>query len=82
MPSFPNSEGTVAISDIAYQLIDEIRYSEEQHFPLLEEVDGVALERLNPESTQWFSGASTDNYGTPGRILNLFTKKNRSLYLV
>jgi len=84
MPSFPNSEGTVAISDIAYQLIDEIRYSEEQHFPLLEEVDGVALERLNPESTQWFSGASTDNYGTPGRKNSQFVyqKKSKSILSV
>ena len=67
MPSFPNTNGTVAISDIAFQLIDDVTYSEELHFPLLEEVDGVALERLNPESTQWFSAASTDNYGSPGR---------------
>ena len=78
MPSFPNSDGTVAISDIAYQLIDEIRYSEEQHFPLLEEVDGVALERLNPESTQWFSAAYTDNYGTPGRKNSQFVYQKNS----
>ena len=72
LPSLPNSIGTVAISDIAYQLIDAIHYSEEQHFPLLETVDGVALERLNPTSTQWFSAASTNNYGSPGAVNSQF----------
>jgi len=79
MPSFPNINGTAAISDIAYQLIDAITYSEELHFPLLEEVDGVALERLNPESTQWFSAASTDNYGTPGRENSQFMYESKSI---
>ena len=78
MPSFPNTNGTAAISDIAFQLIDQIIYSEEQHFPLLEEVDGVALERLNPKSTQWFSAASTDNYGTPGRENSQFIYQKNS----
>ena len=72
LPSLPNSYGTVAISDIAYQLIDAIHYSEEHHFPLLETVDGVALERLNPTSTQWFSAASTNNYGSPGAVNSQF----------
>ena len=72
LPSLPNSYGTVAISDIAYQLIDAIHYSEEHHFPLLETVSGVALERLNPTSTQWFSAASTNNYGSPGAVNSQF----------
>jgi len=78
LPSFSNTDGTVAISDIAYQLIDVVTYTEEQHFPLLEDVDGVALERLNPESTQWFSAASTDNYGTPGRVNSQFIYEPKS----
>ena len=78
MPSLPNSQGTVAISDIAYQLIDSISYTEEQHFPLLEDLDGVALERLNPESEQWFSAAATDNYGTPGRENSQFIYQKNS----
>ena len=85
LPSFPNQEGQVAISDIAYQLIDRIQYSEEQHFPLLESLDGVALERLNPLSSQWFSAASKDNYGTPGRMNSQFvynTKSNGSLAII
>ena len=78
LPSFSNTDGTVAISDIAYQLLDAVTYTEEQHFPLLEDVDGVALERLNPESTQWFSAASTDNYGTPGRVNSQFIYEPKS----
>ena len=33
----------------------------------------MALERLNPNSSAWFSAASKDNYGTPGRINSHFT---------
>ena len=73
LPSFPNQEGQVALSDLAYELIDKIKYTEEQHFPLLDSFDGVALERLNPLSTKWFSAASKDNYGTPGRMNSQFT---------
>lgn len=67
LPSLPNEEGSVAISSLAYEIIDAITYHENSHFPLLESVDGVALERLNFESEDWFSAASTENYGTPGR---------------
>lgn len=73
VPSLPNTNGHLAVSDIAFNLLDEVAYSEQQHFALLDEVDGVALERLNPNSSAWFSAASKDNYGTPGRINSHFT---------
>ncbi len=38
----------------------------------------MALERLNPESTQWFWAASTDNYGTPGRVNSQFIYEPKS----
>ncbi len=84
LPSFPNSEGSIAISDIAYQLINTVNYTEEQHFPLLEDVDGVALERLNPESEQWFSAASTNNYGSPGKENSqfIYQKKSKATLIV
>lgn len=48
-------------------MIDAISYNESIHFPLLEEVKGVALERLNTDNNALFSAASTENYGTPAR---------------
>lgn len=42
-------------------------YTEEAHLSLLEDVKGVALERLSINSGNWFSAASTENYGTPAR---------------
>ena len=82
LPSFPNSDGTLAIRDIAYQLIDAVTYTEEQHFALLEDVDGAALERLNPGNPEWFSAASTDNYGTPGRVNSQFIYEPKSSSVV
>ena len=77
-PSLPNEKGTVAISSLAYEMIDAISYDENMHFPLLEEVKGVALERLNTNNNALFSAASTENYGTPARkIRSLYTHKIR-----
>lgn len=67
LPSLPNEKGSAAISSISYEIIDIVHYNEDQHFPLLEDFDGVALERLHFDSDDWFSAASTENYGTPGR---------------
>ena len=43
VPSLPNTNGHLAVSDIAFNVLDEVAYSEQQHFALLDEVDGVAL---------------------------------------
>ena len=67
LPSLPNVKGSVAISSLAYEIIDAIYYNESMHSPLLEETKGVALERLSINSNTLFSAASTENYGTPAR---------------
>ena len=67
LPSLPNEKGSLAISSISYEVIDAVYYNEDSHFPLLEDVDGVALERLSIYDNEWFSAASTENYGTPAR---------------
>jgi len=78
LPSFPNEKGTIAISSIAHELIDVIIYDEDSHFPLLEDVDGVALERLSIASDEWFSAASTECYGTPARQNSQFIYVHKS----
>ena len=67
LPNLPNTKGSVAISSLAYEMIDAIYYNESMHFPLLEELKGVALERLSINSNALFSAASVENYGTPAR---------------
>ena len=78
LPSLPNEKGTVAISSLAYEMIDAISYNESMHFPLLEEVKGVALERLNTNNNALFSAASTENYGTPARKNSQFVYTQNS----
>ena len=75
LPSFPNTRGSVAIASLAYEMIDMVMYTEDAHFSLLEDVKGVALERLSINTGDWFSAASTENYGTPAR------KKSQHLHI-
>ncbi len=69
--SFPNGQGTVALLTGRQEVIDELRYSAKWHFPLLNEVAGIALERIQlsgptQDSDNWASAAASSGYGTPG----------------
>lgn len=71
LPSYPNTSGTVTLSDISLQVIDWLNYSDTWHYPLLNSKDGVSLERLNPnapthDKSNWHSAAQTVGFGTPG----------------
>jgi hypothetical protein len=70
-PSFPNEEGHVIICDKGRVMIDEMRYSDKMHYPLLHITQGVALERISFEQPSldeknWHSASFNFNYGTPG----------------
>ncbi|MEC7752865.1 MAG: lamin tail domain-containing protein [Bacteroidota bacterium] len=71
MPSLPTNEGTVFIYNLNNLQIDHFAYSEDYHSPLLDDVDGVSLERIlfsggSNDKNNWFSASSTENYATPG----------------
>jgi hypothetical protein len=68
-PSYNNDEGTVLLIS-ASEIIDAFDYSEEMHYPLLNYVDGVALERTRFDSptqdeNNWHSAAESVGFGTP-----------------
>jgi hypothetical protein len=71
LPSFPDDEGDVILLNFQGTVVDEVKYKDDWHFALIDNADGVALERIDPESpsqneNNWHSAASTAGYGTPG----------------
>ena len=70
MPSYNDTEGDVIILNAQGSITDELKYTDKWHFKLLDNKEGVALERIDYNaSTQspdnWHSAASSVNYGTP-----------------
>jgi hypothetical protein len=70
MPSYNDDEGDVIILNPQGQITDELKYSEKWHFKLIDNNEGVALERIdyNAASQQpdnWHSAATSVGYGTP-----------------
>lgn len=71
LPTFPDSEGTVALVDPDGNLIEQFDYTDDLQSSLLDDDDGVSLERIsftaesnNPEN--WKSAASGAGFATPG----------------
>ncbi|MBK6776956.1 MAG: lamin tail domain-containing protein [Flavobacteriales bacterium] len=71
MPSYNNGEGTVVLMDVDGDTLDLFRYTDDLHFELLNETEGVSLERINParpssDNTNWHSAAEAVGWATPG----------------
>jgi hypothetical protein len=74
LPSYNNDSGTVYLLNMDTVLSEAFSYTEDMHFSLLSDVDGVSLERLDfnapvDNDGNWHSAAQTSGFGTPG-ILN------------
>jgi hypothetical protein len=70
LPSFPDDKGYVIVLNFQGNIIDEVNYFDGWHFKLLDNDEGVALERIDPggasqDQNDWHSAASTAGYGTP-----------------
>ncbi len=71
MPAYSNEEGCALLLDGSGSIIDGMKYHEDMHHPLLNSVEGVALERIVPgvsgfDRGNWYSAAETAGFGTPG----------------
>jgi hypothetical protein len=71
LPLLGDKEGIVVLLNKRMEVIDELNYSEDMHFGLLDSREGISLERItftgntnNPYS--WHSAAETAGFGTPG----------------
>lgn len=71
LPTFNNGSGTVLFLGAAGDTLDQLNYSDAMHFALLKSVDGVSLERVDPnrpasDNSNWQSAAAAVNFATPG----------------
>ncbi len=70
LPSMPDDIGIAVLLNHQGNVADEVSYDRRWHFKLIDNEDGVSLERIDPDgpsqdATNWTSAASTAGYGTP-----------------
>src|SRR5690606_12779836 len=70
LPAFGNEEGKVYLYDAKGKIIDHMSYTENMHFELLNNFEGVSLEKINPHlagtiATNFTSAASTEGFASP-----------------
>jgi Lamin Tail Domain/CHU_C Type IX secretion signal domain/Bacterial Ig-like domain len=70
LPSFSDDKGFVILLNGQGAIVDEVDYLDDWHFKLIDNDEGVSLERIDPggpsqDETNWHSAASTAGYGTP-----------------
>ncbi len=70
MPSYNNDKGVVILHWGNGKITDWISYTDKWHNGLLDNLDGVSLERINPDRPthdqfNWTSASKTVGYGTP-----------------
>jgi hypothetical protein len=73
MPTLNNDEGIVVLLAPDASIMDRVSYNVDMHFALLDDLDGVSLERLDPvrasdEQTNWHSAAQSQGFATPGYL--------------
>ncbi len=71
LPTFNNGSGRVVFLAENGDTLDLFNYSDALHFALLKSVDGVSLERVDPnrptsDNSNWHSASQAANFATPG----------------
>jgi hypothetical protein len=71
LPSMPDDKGHLLLLNREMEMIDEVIYSDDMHYSLLSENEGVSLEKIRPqipseESMNWHSASESSGWGTPG----------------
>ncbi len=72
LPSYNDEEGTVVLLNPSMDTIQFFSYHEDMHFDLLEDEEGVSLERISFSSDEndpnsWRSASSVVGFATPGK---------------
>jgi len=71
LPSYNDNEGSVILINSKDYIIDQFNYSDEMHFELLNDDEGVSLERIDPNRSSnyrsnFHSAAESVGFATPG----------------
>ncbi|MBS1742302.1 MAG: lamin tail domain-containing protein [Bacteroidetes bacterium] len=69
-PSYNDDAGDVLLLNEQGKIIDEVKYLDDWHFPLIHDEEGVSLERIDynapsQNAANWHSAATNVGYGTP-----------------
>lgn len=80
LPSLPNDKGSLLLMEPDGTIIDQFVYDEDMHHALLDDPDGVSLERISPLSasdnpSNWFSAAADAGFATPTRENSHYNQK-------
>ena len=70
-PSMPDDKGHLLLYDNNLEIIDEVKYTDKMHYPLLVDDEGVSLEKVRPDilsaaGINWHSASESSGWGTPG----------------
>ena len=81
IPSLSTTEDYFYLLNKGDKVIDEIHYMEDFHNPILSEVEGVSLEKVNPKSSgltasAWQSASQSSGFGTPTYQNSQFSDEN------
>ncbi|MCF6353054.1 MAG: lamin tail domain-containing protein [Cyclobacteriaceae bacterium] len=71
LPTMPNDEGIIILKSANNITLDSVYYSENYHFSLIDNVEGISLERISyagssTNKDNWRSAAETTRYASPG----------------
>lgn len=74
IPAFNDNEGNITLrifDGLDYSALDIFDYSDDLHFDLLRDTEGISLERISligetNEPSNWFSSAEENLFATPG----------------
>lgn len=71
LPTYPNDKGHCGLVNNLGQVIDRFSYDDNMHSPVIDDKDGISLEKIivgapSMQLDKWTSAAESAGFGTPG----------------
>ncbi len=78
LPVMNNDAGEIILYSADDRIIDKFSYTQDMQFSLFNDVNGVSLERINPDGpsndpANWHSASAQSGFGTPGKMNSVST---------